>query len=77
VEYDFVFNSSSIADIFQTVISSSPIWYLHDKTAFPSPKLFRPSRWLEDSPKSEQEIKLRDEFYIPFSKGSAACVGAQ
>ncbi|KAF4634271.1 hypothetical protein G7Y89_g3832 [Cudoniella acicularis] len=59
-----------------TVISSSPIWYLHDKTAFPSPKLYRPSRWLNDEAKDSDAIKLRDDFYIPFSKGSSACIGA-
>jgi cytochrome P450 len=61
----------------QTVISSSPIWYLHDKTAFPDPKVFRASRWLNDNLRSLEEIKLRDDFYIPFSKGSSACIGMQ
>ncbi|KAE9367930.1 cytochrome P450 [Stipitochalara longipes BDJ] len=58
-----------------TVISSSPIWYLHDKTAFPDPKIYRPSRWLDDETTNPDTIKLRDEFYIPFSKGSSACIG--
>ncbi|PMD40842.1 benzoate 4-monooxygenase cytochrome p450 [Hyaloscypha variabilis F] len=58
-----------------TVISSSPIWYLHDKTAFPEPKLYRPSRWLNDESRSDEQVKLRDDFYIPFSKGSSACIG--
>ncbi|CZR56111.1 uncharacterized protein PAC_05999 [Phialocephala subalpina] len=60
-----------------TVISSSPIWYLRDKNAFPSPEIYRPSRWLNDESRSPEAIKLRDDFYVPFSKGSSACIGAQ
>ena len=57
------------------MISSSPIWYLHDKVAFPDPKTYRPSRWLEnDDPAASA---LRERFYIPFSTGNSACIGAQ
>ncbi|KAH8594050.1 benzoate 4-monooxygenase cytochrome p450 [Bisporella sp. PMI_857] len=54
-----------------TIINSSPIWYLRDKRAFPDPENFRPSRWLDGASGSAR----RDEFYIPFSKGSGACIG--
>ncbi|KAH6667890.1 benzoate 4-monooxygenase cytochrome p450 [Halenospora varia] len=57
-----------------TVISSSPIWYLHNKDAFPDPKMYRPARWLDNDDLTASA--LRDRFYIPFSTGSAACIGA-
>ncbi|OBU01046.1 hypothetical protein VE01_00916 [Pseudogymnoascus verrucosus] len=57
-----------------TVISSSPIWYLRDKAAFPSPEIYRPTRWLDGD--AESINPLRDEYYIPFSKGSFVCIGA-
>ncbi|KAL4878148.1 cytochrome P450 [Aspergillus karnatakaensis] len=55
-----------------TMISSSPIWYLRDETAFPDPHLFRPSRWHDIDP---QRAALRNEYYFPFSKGASSCVG--
>ncbi|OBT89133.1 hypothetical protein VE02_01683 [Pseudogymnoascus sp. 03VT05] len=57
-----------------TVISSSPIWYLRDKTAFPSAEIYRTKRWLDGD--AESIDPLRDEYYIPFSKGSFVCIGA-
>ncbi|RSL68920.1 hypothetical protein CEP54_002506 [Fusarium duplospermum] len=59
-----------------TVLTSSPIWYQHDKTAFPNPKVFDPHRWLTDDCKGMSEDKLRDRFYIPFSRGANICMGA-
>ncbi|TGO68474.1 hypothetical protein BOTNAR_0024g00250 [Botryotinia narcissicola] len=60
-----------------TVISSSPIWYLHDSVAFPRPKEFDPYRWLTSDGQKIRDDPLRDKFYIPFSKGANICMGAQ
>lgn len=57
------------------MISSSPIWYLHDEIAFPEPHKYRPSRWLSDD--MSEAATLRNEYYIPFSKGPGTCVGVQ
>ncbi|KAJ5890467.1 uncharacterized protein N7473_006695 [Penicillium subrubescens] len=56
-----------------TMISSSPIWYLHDEIAFPEPHKYRPSRWL--SKDVIEATTLSNEYYIPFSKGPGTCVG--
>ncbi|KAF3385185.1 Cytochrome P450 monooxygenase yanH, partial [Penicillium rolfsii] len=56
-----------------TMISSSPIWYLHDEIAFPEPHKYRPGRWLSDD--VSEANTLRNEYYIPFSKGPGTCVG--
>ncbi|KAJ5389089.1 benzoate 4-monooxygenase cytochrome p450 [Penicillium cataractarum] len=50
-----------------TMIASSPIWYLHDEVAFPDPHKYRPGRWLLND--TNEATKLRNEYYIPFSKG--------
>ncbi|KAM0135906.1 hypothetical protein ACHAO1_004926 [Botrytis cinerea] len=60
-----------------TVISSSPAWYLHDPVAFPRPKDFDPYRWLTSDGQNIRDDPLRDKFYIPFSKGANICMGAQ
>lgn len=60
----------------QTLLTSSPIWYLRDKNAFPEPDLFNPYRWIDGSGR-EFENNLRDQFYIPFSKGTNICIGLQ
>ncbi|CEI68061.1 unnamed protein product [Fusarium venenatum] len=59
-----------------TVLISSPIWYLHDAKAYPSPKVFNPYRWLSQDGKTLTEDSLRDRFYIPFSRGANICLGA-
>ncbi|PWY83570.1 benzoate 4-monooxygenase cytochrome p450 [Aspergillus heteromorphus CBS 117.55] len=56
-----------------TMISSSPIWYLRDETAFPDPERYRPSRWLVQE--NTEATSLRDDYYVPFSKGASTCVG--
>ncbi|KAI4603364.1 hypothetical protein KJ359_006157 [Pestalotiopsis sp. 9143b] len=60
-----------------TVVSSSPIWYLHDPVAFPEPKTFDPYRWLTPDGRDSKDDMLRDRFYLPFSKGANVCMGAQ
>ncbi|KAM0157710.1 hypothetical protein ACHAQE_005848 [Botrytis cinerea] len=59
-----------------TVISSSPVWYLHDPVAFPRPKDFDPYRWLTSDGQNIRDDPPRDKFYIPFSKGANICMGA-
>ncbi|KAK6225498.1 benzoate 4-monooxygenase cytochrome p450 [Colletotrichum tabaci] len=58
-----------------TVITSSPIWYLRDKYAFPNPELFDPYRWIDETGTILTENALRDKFYVPFSKGPNICIG--
>ncbi|KAG8668308.1 hypothetical protein FPOAC2_07583 [Fusarium poae] len=58
------------------VLTSSPIWYLHDTKAYPSPRFFDPYRWLSRDGKSLTQDSLRDRFYIPFSRGENICLGA-
>jgi cytochrome P450 len=41
-----------------------------DPTAFPNPETWNPDRWLTD--KISNEMK---ELFMPFSKGSRACLG--
>ncbi|KAG5769729.1 hypothetical protein H9Q73_013478 [Fusarium xylarioides] len=60
-----------------TVLTSSPIWYLHDENAFPNPKLYDPYRWLSKDGKGLTADALRDRYYIPFSRGANLCLGAQ
>ncbi|KAJ5319499.1 Cytochrome P450 [Penicillium brevicompactum] len=58
-----------------TMVSSSPIWYLHEESAFPEPEKYRPGRWLECS--KMEAVALRNDYYIPFSKGASTCIGNQ
>ncbi|GKT76562.1 benzoate 4-monooxygenase cytochrome P450 [Colletotrichum tofieldiae] len=58
-----------------TVITSSPIWYLRDKYAYPNPELFDPYRWIDEAGATITKNALRDRFYIPFSKGPNICIG--
>ncbi|KAF5583476.1 cytochrome P450 monooxygenase [Fusarium pseudoanthophilum] len=60
-----------------TVLTSSPIWYLHEENAFPNPKLYDPYRWLSKDGKDLTADALRDRYYIPFSRGANLCLGAQ
>ncbi|KAK7409080.1 hypothetical protein QQX98_008741 [Neonectria punicea] len=60
-----------------TVLTSSPIWYLRDQDAFPAPELFDPYRWINDDSLSFKEDPLRDQYYVPFSKGANVCIGVQ
>ncbi|KAK1622457.1 cytochrome P450 [Colletotrichum phormii] len=60
-----------------TIITSSPVWYLRDKYAYPNPELFNPYRWIDASGSNTTEDVLRDRFYIPFSKGANTCIANQ
>lgn len=61
----------------QTILTSSPIWYLRDEKAFPMPELFDPYRWIEVDGSTFKDDSLRDQYYIPFSKGTNSCMGVQ
>ncbi|KAH6962679.1 benzoate 4-monooxygenase cytochrome p450 [Ilyonectria sp. MPI-CAGE-AT-0026] len=58
-----------------TILTSSPIWYLRDEKAFPMPELFDPYRWIEVDGSTFKDDSLRDQYYIPFSKGTNSCMG--
>ncbi|KAL2808261.1 cytochrome P450 [Aspergillus granulosus] len=45
-------------------------WIHMDPEIFPNPQKFEPSRWLGDSEKT----KLMYSYFVPFSKGSRACL---
>ncbi|KAJ0416599.1 hypothetical protein BJY00DRAFT_316716 [Aspergillus carlsbadensis] len=48
--------------------------FMHDNPAvFPSPRTFRPERWLEMD--SETRGKVMGRNFVPFSKGSRMCLG--
>ncbi|KAK1459942.1 cytochrome P450 [Colletotrichum melonis] len=57
-----------------TIVTSSPVWYLRDKYAYPNPELFNPYRWIDDYGLNTTEDVLRDKFYIAFSKGANTCI---
>ncbi|KAK7457688.1 cytochrome P450 [Colletotrichum acutatum] len=57
-----------------TIVTSSPVWYLRDKYAYPNPELFNPYRWIDDSGLNATEDILRDKFYVAFSKGANTCI---
>ena len=63
--------------ILQTIISTSPIWYLRDPKAFPQPTQFDPFRWVSADGARFTIDAVRDRYYIPFSKGANVCIGAQ
>lgn len=53
-----------------TVVSISS-WMLHrDEHYFPNPTVFDPERWAD--PKEAQRL---EKAFVPFGKGSRACVG--
>ncbi|CAK7210019.1 hypothetical protein SCUCBS95973_000651 [Sporothrix curviconia] len=60
-----------------TVVTSSPIWYLRDTTAFARPDVFDPYRWITPDATELRADALRDKYYIPFSKGANVCIGNQ
>ncbi|KAI3556374.1 cytochrome P450 [Colletotrichum abscissum] len=60
-----------------TIVTSSPVWYLRDKYAYPNPELFNPYRWIDDYGLNTTEDVLRDKFYIAFSKGANTCIANQ
>ncbi|SPO07004.1 uncharacterized protein DNG_09698 [Cephalotrichum gorgonifer] len=55
----------------ETTVSMSPLYLLHDKTVFPSPTTYDPSRWLVEG---DQKRLLMSHFH-PFSSGTRQCIG--
>lgn len=45
---------------------------LRDPEIYPEPIEFRPERWLSSN---QTELERMNKFYLPFSRGSRACMG--
>lgn len=55
-----------------TSVSSSAYVYHLDPHTFTDPQTFRPERWLDIAPTDQKELESK---FVPFSKGSRACIG--
>src|ERR1700761_2864185 len=55
----------------KTVVSGQCYTTQRNPHAFPSPETFDPERWLRDG-QPNQEMR---ELFMPFSKGTRACLG--
>lgn len=58
----------------KTVMSMSMPDMHFNASVFPSPRDFRPSRWIDSSP---ENLKEMHRYFVPFSKGSRSCVGME
>ncbi|KAJ5860070.1 cytochrome P450 [Penicillium soppii] len=56
-----------------TAVSMTPYWIHMDPEVFPDPGSFNPSRWLADPAK----LATMHRHFVPFSKGSRACLGKE
>ncbi|KAJ5781189.1 cytochrome P450 [Penicillium paradoxum] len=54
-----------------TIVSTTPLYALHDEVMFPSPSTFNPARWLVD----EDQKREMSTYFHPFSRGTRQCVG--
>src|ERR1700744_3932950 len=54
-----------------TIISSSTLLHHRNEIVFPNSEVFDPTRWLGPS----EEVKLKETYLVPFSKGSRGCLG--
>lgn len=61
--------------IIQSVIGMSNYLLHLNRSAFPSPTKFDPDRWIPSSSISDEQAKLRDGCFAPFSRGTRQCVG--
>lgn len=43
-----------------------------DPEIFPDPHSFEPRRWLTED---AEKLRMMQAYYVPFAKGSRACVG--
>ncbi len=58
-----------------TPVSMSSMFLHYKSDVFPEPHLFRPDRWLDlDREKASSGDRL-DNYLVPFSRGTRACVG--
>lgn len=55
----------------QTVVSMQCYSTQRDPTAYPEPDIFRPERWM---PLNTVTFEMK-ELFMPFSKGTRACLG--
>ncbi|EFY91972.1 cytochrome P450 monooxygenase, putative [Metarhizium acridum CQMa 102] len=55
-----------------TPISMSTYWMHNDPVVFPNPESFEPDRWINNSP---EELTAMRAYFVPFEKGSRACLG--
>jgi cytochrome P450 len=53
-----------------TPVSMTPLFIHDDPRIFPEPREFRPDRWLQGSSKEGS-----DRYFLPFAKGTRACLG--
>ena len=55
-----------------TTVSMSCYVYHHDSKVFEDPYKFKPDRWLA----GEDKVAEMDRYFMPFSRGSRACMGS-
>src|SRR5436190_21396466 len=48
-------------------------WMHMDPDVFPNPDVFDPTRWICEPAK----LKVMYRYFVPFSKGSRACIGRE
>jgi len=48
-------------------------WMHMDPDVFPNPHVFDPTRWMCEPAK----LKVMYRYFVPFSKGSRACIGRE
>lgn len=51
-------------------VSMSSFWMHRDPTAFPEPDKFIPERWQC----GEEQLKVMNRYFVPFSRGSRGCL---
>ncbi|KFZ25402.1 hypothetical protein V502_00123 [Pseudogymnoascus sp. VKM F-4520 (FW-2644)] len=54
-----------------TIVGLSPLYSLYDKSIFPSPATYKPSRWLVDDIEKREMMSC----FHPFSRGARQCIG--
>ena len=70
-EKDMIYNSWVIPK--GTAVSMSQTGMHYDEQVFPEPKTFKPERWLVGG----EELRKRERYLVPFSRGGRHCIGIQ
>ena len=52
-------------------VSMSSYWMHNDSSVFPEPEKFKPERWLCDL----ERLKIMNNYFVPFARGSRNCLG--
>ncbi|KAJ5895068.1 hypothetical protein N7495_006759 [Penicillium taxi] len=65
-----IFGNGGFSRLSQTPISMTNHWIHMDADIFPDPRKFEPERWLGN----QDKVKLMYDYFVPFSKGSRACL---